>query len=289
MTNVPIGMETYQRKRASEPDIRFINRFYEKDPTDQVNGVAAIRRPGLNPRIEVGDGPIRRIFWQSGFSDDALFIVSKNNLYRLTNTPTEGDKLTLLTGSVFGTGTPYMVARNDYLFIADGVTFQYTDGTSELTPIPTPDDVVILTLAVQKDFVLCTVSQDLATGHRGDQFYWIEPAEVTIDPLNFATAESSPDIIVQAMALGDNAWFFGKDSTEVWYATGDLNAPFAPISGRPFNHGAWGGTPALVNDQLLLIGADGKAYSVTDGATPISEPGIEERIARAMKIQLLDE
>lgn len=289
MTNVPIGMETYQRKRANEPDIRFVNRFYETDPTDQVNGVAAIRRPGLNPRIEVGDGPIRRVFWQSGFAGDALFIISKNNLYKMTNTPTEGDKLTLMTGSVFGTGMPYMVARQDYLFIADGETLQYTDGTAALAPITTPDDVVITTLAVQKEFIICTVSQDLSTGHAGDQFYWIEPGDTTIDPLNFATAESSPDIIVQAMGLGDNVWFFGKDSTEVWYPTGDVNAPFAPVTGRPFNHGAWGGTPVLVNDQLILVGADGKAYSVTDGATPISAPGIEERISRAMKIQLLDE
>jgi len=288
VTNIPIGMETYQRKNASAPDIRFVNRFYEQDPTDQVNGVAAIRRPGLKPRIEVGDGPIRRMFWQSGFSSDALFIVSKNNLYRMTNTPTEGDKLTLMTGSVFGTATPSIVARADFMFIADGVTLQYTNGSAPLAPITTPDDVVITSLAVQKEFILCSVQQDLSTGHRGDQFYWINPGETTIDPLNFATAESSPDIITQAIALGDNVWFAGEDSFEPWYPTGDLNAPFAPITGRPFNHGAWGGTGVVVNNQILIVGSDGKAYSVSDSATPISAPGIEERIKRAMKIQALD-
>ena len=280
MTNIPLGQETYQRKRASEPDIRYVNRYYETDPTDLVNGVAAIRRPGLVARIQVGSGPIRNTYWQSGFCDDDLFIVSKNELFRLHNTPTEGDHLTPIPGLIYGHGTPSMAARDDYLFIADGVFLQYTDGTAELTLIETPDDVVIVSITIIESYVIC-----LTTSGR---FYWIEPGEVTIDPLNFATLESQPDIGIEVMQVGDQFWGFGSKSTEPWYLTGDFAAPLAPVQGRPYDHGAWGGTPIKIGDEVILVGEDGRVYSVTSGADPISTPGIEERIAKAMKIQMLD-
>jgi hypothetical protein len=288
MTNVPIGLGTYQRRRAAEPDVRYINRFYEQDPTDQVNGSASIRRPGLRPRIQVGDGPIRRIFTQSGFTGDAAFIVSKMNLYRLEWTADGGDVLTLMVGTVAGSGAPSMCARKDYMFIADGVNLQYTDGTGELTPITMPDDVAPTSVVVVDEFVFITIQQDLVNGHPGDQFYWILPGEVTVDPLNFATAESKPDILLQALSLGDQLVLAGKDSTEFWYGTGDVDAPFAPIEGRPYDRGMWGGTGVLLNDALFLVGSDSRVYKVTDSATPISAPGIEERIARAMLIQQQD-
>lgn len=288
VTVIPTGTDTYQRRRASEPDIRYVNRFYEKDPTDQVGGVASIRRPGLRPRIEVGDGPIRRVFTQSGFADDAAFIVSKNNLYNLQHRFDTGDNLTLLTGEIDGFGAPSIVARKDYMFIADGVTLQYTDGAAALAQVVMPDDVAPISLAIVDEFVFITVQQDLANGHPGDEFYWINPSEVTVDPLNFATAESNPDILLQALSLGDQLVLLGKDSTEFWYGTGDANAPFSPIQGRPYARGIWGGTACLVNDILITVGADGRVYEITDSAKPISSPGIEERIINAIKIQQID-
>lgn len=288
VTNIPIGTDTYQRKRASEPDIRYINRFYEKDPTDQVNGVASIRRPGLRPRIEVGDGPIRRIFTQSGFANDAAFIVSKTSLYNLQHSFDTGDNLTLMVGAVNGAGAPSMVARKDYMFIADGITLQYTDGTAPLVQVVMPDDVAPVSLAIVDEFVFITIQQDLPNGHPGDQFYWINPGEVTVDALNFATAESNPDILLQAQALGDQLVLLGKDSTEFWYGTGDANAPFSPIQGRPYARGVWGGTAMLLNDVLHVVGSDGRVYEITDTAKPVSTPGIEERIINAQKIQQID-
>lgn len=278
---LPLGMETYQRRRGDEPDVRFVNRYLEADPTDQVGGVAALLRPGLYHRLEAGDGPIRRTYWQSGFADGDLFIISKNQLLRLHWTPTEGDELTLMSGFVYGNGTPSVAARADFLFIADGVLLQYTDGTSALAQVVTPDDVVISSITVLKSFVFCAVQNS-------DRIYWIEPGETTIDPLNFVTAESQPDIIIELQAIGDQFWAFGQKTTEPWYLTGDAEAPVQPVQGRPFDRGTWGGTAVKINDEIILVGADGRVYSITAGADPISTPGIEERIAKAMKIEILD-
>lgn len=280
MVQIAIGTETYQRRRGDEPDVRYINRYLEADPTDPTN-VASLRRPGLRQRIQMGDGPIRRLFWQSGFCAGDLFGVSKNRLYRMRSTSSEGDSLTLLSGLVYGHGTPSMAARKDYLFIADGVLLQYTDGTAPLAQVVTPDDVVISSITVLKDYIICLVADS-------DRFYWIIPGDTTIDPLNFATFESQPDIGIGVMAVGDQFWGFGQASTEPWYFTGDADAPVAPIQGRPYDRGVWGGTMVKINEEVILVGNDGRVFSITNSATPISTPGIEERIAKAMKIQVLD-
>jgi hypothetical protein len=288
MTVVPIGTDTYQRRRASEPDIRYLNRFYEADPTDQVGGVASIRRPGLYPRIEVGNGPIRKLAWQSGFAGDDLFIVSATELYRLSSSFDKGDLLTLVPGGVEGEAPPSMVMDKNHLFIADGSTLQYTDGTAALQQIAMPDDVAPISLAIVDEFVFISIEQDLTTGHQGDQFYWLNPGELTLDPLNFATAESSPDVIEKLMGIGDQLVILGADSTEFWYGTGATDLPFSPIQGRPYSRGVWTGTGQRVNDVLIAVGYDGRVYEISEAASPISSPGIEERIRTAMQIQQID-
>lgn len=491
--DIPFGAETYQRRRADEPDIRFVNRYLEQDPTDQVKGVAALRRPGLSKRIEAGDGPIRRLFSQSGFANGAMFIFSKNQLLKLTNTPTEGDKLFLLDGFVYGHGNPSVDSTREHLFFADGVLCQYTDGTAPLAQVTyngrssnparstlrgtgevsaagstfnvplaagaALDDYMLIMCAgameldvpdgwvvadsnvgtaisgavfhgkltandVNNGFVTVNASNNgngLATlvglvfqgdvtdisigqtfisepgvvgdtnldvgnvvdtdtaftfaaslgagvnatftynttavysqnatspscklakhlpmasgaatesvtwsdnnngtysvtinthgepGHdaldfivssltvlksyvflavqNSDRIYWIEPGETTVDGLNFVTAEARPDIVVQLITAGDQFWALGATTTEPFYLTGVLDAPVAPVQGRPFDNGTWGGTAVKINDEIIAVGADGIVYSITDGAKPISTPGITERVQKAMKIQVLD-
>lgn len=120
------------------------------------------------------------------------------------------------------------------------------------------------------------------------KFYWVNPGETSIDPLNFASKESSPDPIVAMRAVGDQVMIMGAKSTENWYATGNLAAPFAPIEGRVYARGVLKGTPVVVDDGILLVGDDGRVYSIgfqqgdaTDtswGVNRISNNGIEERI-----------
>lgn len=118
------------------------------------------------------------------------------------------------------------------------------------------------------------------------KFYWINPGETIIDPLNFASKESNPDNISQMVTVGDQTLIMGDGSTENWYATGNFAAPFAPVEGRVYQRGTLAGTAVLVGDAVILVGNDGKVYSIgyTYGATAtygvhrISTHGIEERI-----------
>jgi len=63
------------------------------------------------------------------------------------------------------------------------------------------------------------------------QFYWTGLYALTIDPLDFASAEGSPDLIVSMIADHQELWFFGSASLEIFYDSGDPDAPFARMQG----------------------------------------------------------
>lgn len=154
-------------------------------------------------------------------------------------------------------------------------------GINALQGCTMPDGVSPLSITQVSSYVMVSVADT-------QKFFWINPGEVVIDPLNFASKESSPDPISCMRAVGDQVLVMGEKSTENWYATGSLSAPFAPIEGRVYARGAITGTPVVVDDGVMLVGDDGRAYSIgfqqgdsTDtswGVNRISNNGIEERI-----------
>jgi len=120
-----------------------------------------------------------------------------------------------------------------------------------------------------------------------NKFYWINPGETSIDPLNFASKESSPDPIIQMRTVGDQVLILGAKATENWYSTGNSLAPFAPIQGRAYARGCLSGTAVVLDDDVILAGDDGKAYKFgLQGVTVISNNGIEERIRRQVRNEL---
>lgn len=159
-------------------------------------------------------------------------------------------------------------------------------GVDALEGCAVPDGQVPISLSQVSSYVLLAIANSQI-------FYWINPAETTIDPLNFASKESSPDNITNLRAVGDQVMVIGEKSTENWYATGNLAAPFAPIEGRVYARGAIPGTPVVIDDAVILVGDDGRVYSIgfqsgdgTDaawGVTRISNNGIEERIRKQIR------
>lgn len=121
---------------------------------------------------------------------------------------------------------------------------------------------------------------------KSQKFYWVEPGATIIDPLNFAEKESNPDNISQMVTVGDQTVIMGDGSTENWYATGNFSAPFAPVEGRVYRRGTLPGTAVAVGDSVILVGDDGKVYSIgysygadsVFGVHRISTHSIEERI-----------
>lgn len=133
----------------------------------------------------------------------------------------------------------------------------------------------------------------LASVGNSQKFYWINPGEVVIDPLNFAEKESAPDVILDMLASGDQGLIMGGASTEAWYATGNFAAPFAPVQGRVYQRGIMEGTPANVGDSVCIVGNDGVVYLVGTlygsdlpyGVHRISTNGIEERVRTQTRME----
>ena len=278
MVSIPLGRGSWVRRRADEPGVEAINRFFEENPINTAEGTALIERPALIQYLTSGDGPGRRLFTQPGFANGALFHVSGDELWKHVMNANRTVTTSQISGFVDGDSAPDMAATDTYLWIADGVELMYTNGTAALTAITTPDDIPIISIDVFNGYVLCVQSNS-------DRFYWIEPGDNTIDPLNFATAERFPDKIMDVRVVGDEFWLLGERSIEVWRATGDGDAPFQRIEGRAYNFGIIrGSTTRMKNTSVLVVANDGTVFQIAGIPVPISNPSIAERTRDAIRV-----
>lgn len=158
-------------------------------------------------------------------------------------------------------------------------------GSPSITQVPTPDDVGVVSLGYVGSYVICVPSQGENINGR---FYWIQPGETTIDPLDFATAERAPDPIFQVIVFGDQFWLPGKSTTEVWYVTGDAANPMARLQGVTFDRGTWEGTAVQVKESMIIIDSEGGGFQIAGGLKRITTPDIEERIRLSMATQAAD-
>lgn len=136
-----------------------------------------------------------------------------------------------------------------------------------------PDDAGIVDLATLASHVICAEANSR-------RFFWLRPGEVDIDPLDFSSAESEPDEIVNLVVAGDQLWIFGQSSTESWYASGNSVQPFLRAQGRAFSQGVIPGTVARVQDAIVVVGQDRVAYRIAGTPDRISHHGIEELLRR---------
>jgi hypothetical protein len=155
-------------------------------------------------------------------------------------------------------------------------------GDPQLRQVTMPDDVGAISIDVLNSYVIVVPVQ--GRGVNG-QFWWIEPGETTVDPLNFATAERSPDAILQVRVFSDRFWLLGQKTTEPWITTGNLDAPMQRFAGVLYDRGTWEGTAVKVKDSLITVDEDGAVFQIGGGLKRVSRPDIEERIRRAMQRQ----
>lgn len=155
--------------------------------------------------------------------------------------------------------------------------------TLRTIPIPNAGEVAKAVASVS-GYVLVSVGNS-------QKFYWLNPGELFIDPLNFAEKESNPDNILDMNTVGDQILISGEESTENWYASGNFDAPFVPQEGRVYQRGIIEGTAVTVGDAVIFVGNDGIVYSVGYnfgqsvqwGVKPISDNAIAERIRYTLR------
>jgi hypothetical protein len=157
------------------------------------------------------------------------------------------------------------------------------DGGNEgVIQIPLPEEVGVIDVCHINGYVIVIPAQ--GEGING-KFYWIQPGEVVIDALDFAYAERAPDPINAAIVFNDQLWLAGENTTEVWYASGDADAPFNRLQGVVFDRGIHEGTAIQVKDSMVLVDSFGGVFQIKNGEQRLSTPDIEERIRKAIAYQ----
>ena len=264
MADIPFGLQAYKRSNAFLPEIEALNMYVEKDVTG-VTDYVRIQRPGMTMLRNLGS-QVRGVFQQDGVLSGRLFAASGVSLYDVG------------TGAVVGPiasgpGPVEFAATFFGLYMLASGNMYYTNGSSVVT-IAAPDGRPFMSADTINNYVVCYCPDG--------RFYWIEPGATTIDPLNFATAESSPDGGVAVRRLVDEIWFFGASTVEPWQATGDADAPFQRASGRVYDRGCAGrDTVRRFDNGIIWEGDDGIIYRTSNVPQAISTNGIEERIAKA--------
>lgn len=275
MPALPIGTAAFERSEA--PKVVLRNYYYERSPANLEDQVSLKPRPRLRQLAAPGSGPQRGLYRKGGVLasvglSGSILSLSGTDLYRVNQTTYAAT----LIGAVSGTRRMTAEGTADVIMLTAGSTLYTTDG-STLTPVTMPPGFS----AYAVDFLAgrFLVSSDLG------RFYWTDVGGLTINSLDYATAESQPDVLMTLKVIGDELWLFGRLSIEVWQPTGDVDLPYQRIGGRIFGIGVTGWeTVQKLNvggiDTVCWVGTDRRVYRTNPNPEKISDHALDERLQR---------
>jgi hypothetical protein len=128
--------------------------------------------------------------------------------------------------AVSGTGQVSMVDNGTQMFIAAGATgYIYNAGTDVFAQITDVDFAGAVTVGFIDGYFVYN--------QPNSQKFWVTSLYdgTSVDPLDFASAEGSPDNLVSLIVDHREIWLFGQSSIEVWYDAGLPDFPLARIQG----------------------------------------------------------
>ena len=252
-----------KRQAGALPGLVARNIYMEPDPTNTVDGMVRLQRPGLSPWVNVGDGPINSVFRLSGLFGGDYFVHSGTQLWRVNS----AGIVTFVGG--LANSRAQMAASANKLIAVNGSFARSFDGTTWRV-INMPDGQPVQSVAFLAGFFVFTVLGS-------QRVYYMEPGESDPDPLSFFEAERLPDPLVTAAVSGDELWLIGEQSEEVWVPSGDPDAPFDRVGGRAYENGCLArDTLVQVDNALIWVSRDANVILAQGQPRIISKPDIAE-------------
>lgn len=229
-----------------------VNLFPEIVPEAGKEPAFLNRAPGLKLLATVGSGPIRGV-WAFSPDDNTAFVVSGTQLYKINGTYTA-----TLIGNVSGTGPVSLADNGTQLFIAcNGPSYIYNNTTNAFGQITDPDFPGAATV--------CYLDGYFVFNEPNSQKMWITSLfdGTSIDPLEFASAEGSPDGLTAVASNFREVWAFGTNSVEVWYNSGATDFPLQRIQGA-FNELGLAApySVAKMDNGLFWLGRDRRGQGI---------------------------
>jgi hypothetical protein len=250
----PILGSAYVARSINAADNRMVNLFPEAIPEGGKEHGFLNRAPGLEFLQTVGSGPIRAL-WAHQTNGSDFYVVSGSGVYKLTGltaTPTLLGTLTTSSGpvSIADNGTQIFFATNP-----DG--FIYNETTNVFAQITDPDFAGAVTVTYLDGYFVFN--------QPNSQIIWVTQLldGTSVDPLDFASAEGSPDGVVGLISDHRELWVFGTDSVEVWYDTGGADFPLQRIQGAFNEIGCVSASSiAKLDNGLFWLGTDARGQGI---------------------------
>lgn len=251
---IPLQAISSSQTRANKATIEnLVNMYAEIMPKGSISPYVLYQCSGLTEFCNLGDNPVLQLH---ATTDGQLFAFTKNKLFKVNQ-----DKTFEEVGTITGT-------LNDFISVADnGIQLCFVDGTrgfvyhiveDTLTEITSQEGFYPSNTVVFIDGYF--VFNRAGTG----QFFISELYGTGTDPLDFASAESSPDDTLGIIAFSNQLWLFGQKTIEIWYNSGDNLFPFSRVSGGVLNRGCQAfDTIKKGATTLYFVGDDSIVYGIS--------------------------
>jgi hypothetical protein len=249
----PILGSSYVARSVNAADNRMINLFPEVIPEGGKEPGFLNRAPGLELLQTIGSGPIRAL-WAHQTNGADFYVVSGTEVYKMTSTSATPVKL----GDVID-GGPVSIADNgtQLFFACNGPSYIYNEATNEFKQITDVDFPGAVTVGYLDGYFVFN--------EPNSQRVWVTQLldGTSIDPLDFASAEGSPDGLVAVNVDHREAWLFGTDSVEVWYDVGGTDFPLQRIQGAFNEIGCVAAfSIAKLDNSLFWLGTDARGQGI---------------------------
>lgn len=251
---------SYTARSVNAAADRCVNLFPEAVPQGGKEAGFMSRAPGLRLLVAVGDGPIRGMVEFGGNA----YVVSGWKLYKVDASYNVTELGTLTSGfgavSMADNGTQIFIATNP-----DGFIYNVSTGVfAQITDTDYPGAVMV--------------------GYIDGYFVFNEPDSrrfwktalldgTSVDPLDFASVEGSPNNLVALFVDHREVWLFSDDATEVWYNDGGADFPFSRIQGAFIEAGcAAPHSIAKLDNSIFWLGMDERGSGIVyraNGYTPM--------------------
>jgi hypothetical protein len=269
MARFPLATGAYTARSLIAAAQRQVNLYAEANPPDSPVPFTYYGTPGLTVWTTIpGIGPVRLLYTAR---NGDLFGVRGGKLYRYNAGWIELATLSTVSG-------PVVAADN-------GIHAVFVDGTLN-APTVKLSDYSVGSMSGDgwygANFVAFLDGRLVFNRPDTQQFYWTGTYALTLDPLDFASAEGVPDKLLALLVDHREIWLFGDRSTEKFYSSGAADSPFSRLNGVFIEQGIVAKhSAASINNGIAWLGANEQGGGVvwfSGGGDPqrISTHAMEE-------------
>lgn len=257
---MPVLGSSYVARSSNADDNRMVNTFPEMVPEGGKEPAFLNRAPGLRLVGTIGNGPIRGLwqFYSATAQKQIGYAVSGGELYSFVPSADNTSLTSTFLGNASGSGPVSMADNGTQLFIACNPNgYIYNAGTGAFAQITDPDFPGAQIVGYLDGYFVFT--------DPNTQQFWLTALldGTSIDPLDFASAEGFPDLVVGMIIDHREIVLLGQTTVEVWYDSGAVDFPMARIDGAFNEVGCIAPySVAKMDNQVYWLGQDARGFGV---------------------------